>query len=326
MSATTGSFSALSGKLRADSTTVILAAICGNMALACIKLLAASATHSSAMLAESIHSGIDMGNGLLLLWGLKQSQRPASRMHPFGHGLELYFWTFVVAVLVFGVGGGLSLYEGIQHLLHPRPMQHVLWNYAVLGCGFLFEGSTLYVAVREFAATKGEHTVWEAIQRAKDPSLFSVLLEDAAAVLGLVIAATCISLSLLFNNPYFDGAASIVIGLLLMAVAWILAYESRSLLIGESALPEVETSILSIVTADSAVERARRPLTMQLGPFEILVNLDVQFRSSLTAGDIQEAVQRLERAIRAKHPEARRIYLEVQSLSDASGIFGAPER
>ncbi|HVU89603.1 MAG TPA: cation diffusion facilitator family transporter, partial [Pirellulales bacterium] len=221
--------------MRADSTTVILAAICGNMALACIKLLAASATHSSAMLAESIHSGIDMGNGLLLLWGLKQSQRPASRMHPFGHGLELYFWTFVVAVLVFGVGGGLSLYEGIQHLLHPRPMQHVLWNYAVLGCGFLFEGSTLYVAVREFAATKGEHTVWEAIQRAKDPSLFSVLLEDAAAVLGLVIAATCISLSLLFNNPYFDGAASIVIGLLLMAVAWILAYESRSLLIGESA-------------------------------------------------------------------------------------------
>jgi cation diffusion facilitator family transporter len=307
--------------LHGGSRLVIVAAICGNLALAATKLLAATVTHSSAMLAEGIHSSIDTGNGLLLLWGLRQSRKPADRMHPFGHGLELYFWSFVVAVMIFGVGGGLSLYEGVQHLLNPRPMQHIVWNYVVLGCGFVFEGISLHFALREFLRIKGEQSVWEAIHTAKDPTLFAVLLEDSAAILGLTVALLAITFGLLFENPYFDGAASIVIGLLLMGVAWILAYESRSLLIGESAPPAVEKSILSIVTGDPAVERSRRPLTMQLGPYEILVNLDVQFRPSLTAVEIQEAVQRLERNIRQRHPEAKRIFLETQSLADTSGTF-----
>lgn len=300
--------------MAAESKPAILAAIAGNLALAATKFAAAAFTGSSAMLSEAIHSSVDTGNGVLLLVGIRLSRRPADDDHPFGHGLDLYFWTLIVAISIFGIGGGVSVYEGILHVLNPEPLTEVAWNYVVLGCGVVFEGVSWLFALRGFAAAKGRRGVWETIRDTKDPTLFAVLLEDSAALLGLLVAFLGIFFGRLLDNPHLDGAASITIGLILMAVAWILALESRKLLLGESADPEVVDSIHEIVVGDPAVERARRPLTMHLGPHEVLVNLDVQFRKTLTADEIEQAVDRLETAIRRRHPDVARIFVEVESL------------
>jgi|SRR5919108_2892074 cation diffusion facilitator family transporter len=301
--------------MAAKSKTAIYAAIGGNLSVAITKFVAAAFTGSSAMLSEGIHSLVDTGNGALLVLGLKLSKRPPDASHPFGYGLDLYFWTLIVALLIFGVGGGVSIYEGILHVMHPVPIESPIWNYAVLGIAVVFESIAWTFALKGFVAAMGRRGVWETIRTTKDPTLFTVLFEDSAALLGILVAFLGIYLGHKFELSVLDGIASIVIGLILMVTASILAYESRSLLTGESADPKIVASIRQLVESDAAVEAARQPLTLHFGPHEILVNLDVHFRNQLTAFELDQAVDRLEKKIRAKHPQVKRIYLEIESIT-----------
>lgn len=297
------------------SKLAIYGAIAGNFAIAVTKFIAASVSGSSAMLTEGIHSLVDTGNGLLLLLGIRLSERPADEEHPFGYGLERYFWTLIVAILIFGLGGGISIYEGIQHLRHPNPLTDPTMNYIVLGFAVVFEGIAWVLALRGFLQMKGSAGVWATIRSSKDPTSFAVLFEDTAALLGLFVAFVGIFVGHWLGNPYFDGAASIVIGLILTSVASVLIYETRGLLIGESAKPEVIASIRELAQADKAVDKIRRPLTIHFGPDQVLLALDVQFRDELTSDEVEQAVDRLEEAIRTRHPEIRHIFLEADSIS-----------
>jgi cation diffusion facilitator family transporter len=294
----------------------VLAAMGGNFAIAVMKFVAAAFTGSSAMLSEGIHSMVDTGNAGLLLLGMRLSKRPSDKLHPFGHGKELYFWSLVVAIMIFGVGGGVSAYEGILHLLHPAPLEDPAWAYWVLALAALFEGIVLWIALRQFFATKPPgQNIWRTIRTAKDPTVFTVLLEDTAALLGLLTAFLGVWLGHHFANPYFDGAASVVIGLILGAIAAILAWESKGLLIGESADARVVNSIQRLVESDPAVQHARPPLTMHQGPDHVLVNLDIRFAEGLSAADIEAAIVRLEQAVRQAHPEVKQIFIEAASLA-----------
>ena len=304
---------------RESSKTAVVAAIAANLAIAATKLAAASITGSSAMLSEGIHSLVDTGNGALLLVGLRAARRPADEDHPFGHGKELYFWTLIVAILIFAVGGGMSIYEGISHLQHPSPLENPFWNYLVLGFAMVFESVSWTVAWREFRHTRGERSIFGALHHSKDPSLFTVVLEDSAALLGLVVAFGGVLLSHLLENPYLDGAASIVIGSILAVVAGFLAYESRGLLVGESADPAVVAGISELVLADVDVLQVARLLTMHMGPREVLLNLKLVFRPQLVADDVGTAVDRLEARIRERYPEVRRIYVEAGLSYEAGG-------
>jgi cation diffusion facilitator family transporter len=299
----------------AESKKAIYAAIAGNFAIAATKFTAAAFTGSSAMLTEGIHSLVDTGNGGLLLVGISKSKKPADAAHPFGYGKELYFWTLIVAMLIFGVGGGVSIYEGILHLLHPSPLEDPFWNYVVLGIAIVFEAIVFMIAFKEFQALKGEESTWQAIRTSKDPTTFTVLFEDAAAMLGLFAAAVGIFLGHQFNNPYLDGAASIVIGLILTAVAFFIGYESKGLLIGEGADPAVLRSIKRLAASDPKIISVERPLTMYFGPHTVLLTMDVQFHNDLSGSERDAAVQRLEQAIREKHQDINHIFIEAKSLS-----------
>jgi len=268
------------------------------------------------MLSEAIHSVVDTGNGGLLLFGLKRSKRPADASHPFGHGKELYFWTLIVAILIFALGGGMSVYEGVTHLLHPR-MADPTWNYVVLGFAIVFEGFSFFFAFRAFRGELQGQGILTAIRRSKDPTNFTVLFEDTAAMLGLVVAFLGIFLGDMLHNPYFDGAASIVIGLILGGVASFLAFESKGLLIGEGVNPETLASIRELVTGDEAVAQVRKSLTMHFGPSDVLLNLEVRFKKHLRANQIADAITRLEATIRQKHPEVTHIFIEAKSLKEA---------
>jgi len=296
----------------------VVAAIGANLAIAATKLAAASVTGSSAMLSEAIHSLVDTGNGILLLVGMRAARRPADEDHPFGHGKELYFWTLIVAILIFAVGGGMSFYEGITHLQHPAPLENAFWNYLVLGFALLFESASWTVAWREFRHTRGERSIFGALHQSKDPSLFTVVLEDTAALLGLVVAFVGVLLGHLLENPYLDGTASIVIGLILATVAVFLTYESRGLLLGESAEPAVVAGISALVLADGDVLEVARLLTMHMGPREVLLNLKLVFRPHLSVEDIAGVVDRLEARIRDRFPEVWRIYIEVGLPAEAA--------
>src|SRR5438132_7346055 len=199
--------------MAAESTKVIYAAIVTNLAIAATKFTAAAFTGSSAMMSEGIHSLVDTGNGGLMLLGVRRSRKPADALHPFGYGKELYFWTLIVAIVVFAVGGGISAYEGLLHMLHPKTVEHPIWNYVVLGFAFVFEGYSFSIAFKAFQTERGELTIWQSIETSKDPTTYTVLFEDAAALLGLVVAFIGVLLAHVFNNPYFDGAASILIGI-----------------------------------------------------------------------------------------------------------------
>jgi len=299
----------------AESKTAVYAAIGGNAAIAITKFTAAAFTGSSAMLTEGIHSLVDTGNGGLLLVGISKSKKPADAAHPFGYGKELYFWTLIVAMLIFGAGGGVSIYEGILHLLNPSPLEDPFWNYVVLGIAIVFEGIVFTIAFKQFQALKGEESTWRAIRTSKDPTTFTVLFEDAAAMLGLIAAAAGIFLAHQFNNPYFDGAASIVIGLILTTVAFFIGYESKGLLVGEGADPETLQSIKSLAESDPAIKAVERPLTMYFGPHTVLLTMDVQFRDKLSGTERDSAVQRLEKTIRGKHKDISQIFIESRSLS-----------
>jgi len=305
----------MSGK--GESKVAVVAAVIGNLAIAVIKFVAAAMTGSSAMIAEGIHSLVDTGNGGLVLLGMRRSAAPADDEHPFGHGKELYFWTLIVAVSIFGIGGGMSLYEGIVHIQHPVAVENPWPNYIVLVISVLVEGSSFLVAMREFGKARGSRRALEFIRVSKDPSLFTVVFEDSAAMLGLAVAFLGVLLGQITGSPYFDGAASIIIGLLLMSVAWALASESRGLLVGEGVEPEVLGRMRELVAADESVQAVGGIRTMYFGPNDLLLNLDVAFRKGMSAESIRESIDRIEFSLRQAFPEVSRIYIEVASLRQA---------
>ena len=295
---------------KVSSKLAIWAALTANLAIATIKFVAAWFTGSSAMLAEGIHSVVDTANEWLLLLGLRRSQQPASAERPFGYGRELYFWSFIVAVFIFAIGGGLSLYEGIEHIRHPAPLQDPAWNYVVLGLAFCFDGASFLVARRAFNAQRGRQSFWSAFRASKDPSTFVVLFEDASDLLGLIIAFMGVFLSHQLNLPVLDGVASLLIGLLLLVVAALLLRETKSLLLGEPADPELLRQIADLARADAAVVNVAPPLSSYLSAHELLVVLPVAFQPELLAGQLPQAVERLQAAIQAAHPDVRHLFVQ----------------
>ncbi|WP_392535569.1 cation diffusion facilitator family transporter [Nostoc sp. C117] len=298
-----------------SSKKTIFAAMGANLAIAITKFIAASITGSSAMISEGIHSVVDTGDQLVLLLGISRSQKPANDSHPFGYGQELYFWTFIVAILIFAIGGGMSIYEGITHLISPSPLEDPMWNYIVLGVAILLEGYSWTVALKEFLPMKGKQNFWQAIKNSKDPTVITILFEDTAAILGLFVALIGIFLGHLFNNVYCDGIASIIIGIILAVVAVVLARESKGLLVGESADPQTIANIRSLSKTEPGVKEVIRVLTMQLAPKEVLLNLELQFSHNLTGEEIALTVESLEAKISQKHPEIKQIFIEAKSLT-----------
>ncbi len=295
-----------------SSVKIVYVAMAANLGIAATKFTAAAVTGSSAMLAEAIHSVVDTGNQLLLLFGLHRSRRPADDVHPFGHGKELYFWGLIVAILLFGVGGGMALLEGVLHLLRPRPLEDPFWAYLVLGVAVVFESTSFVTATRELLRRRGPPEFWRRVHVSKDPSVYTTFFEDLAALLGLAVAFLGIYFGHRTGNLYLDGVASVIIGVILAAVAFTLVYETRGLLIGESTSPEVVADIRRIVAADSSIDAARTPLTMHLAPFEILLNLEVIFKPNIPAAEQVAAVERIEKAIRQKYPAITRIFIEAR--------------
>ena len=294
----------------AESTVAVYAAIAGNVAIAVTKFVVAGITGSSAMLSEGVHSSVDTFNGVLLLWGIRRSQRPATPEHPFGHGKELYFWSLIVAVLIFGLGGGVSFFEGVQHIRHPEPLHDPTWNYVVLAAAALFEGISFTIALRQFLKRAGSTPFWEALHRSKDPTTYTVLAEDAAALIGLAIAAIGIALSHSLGMPELDGAASVLIGLLLAGVATLLTWESRGLLIGEGVRPETAQAIRAIALAQPNVRDVGRVLSMYIGPDDVLVTMDLDFDDGTDAAEAAVAIANVERQVRDRFPMIRRLFIE----------------
>jgi cation diffusion facilitator family transporter len=297
----------------AESRAAVYGAIAANVAIAATKFAVAAVTGSSAMLAEAVHSLVDTGNGGLLLVGLKLSQRPATPEHPFGHGKELYFWSLIVGVLIFGLGGGVSLFEGIQHLRQPIELTDPFWNYVVLAVAFAFEGSSFLLAWREFKHQRGDTPAYEAFQASKDPSNYTIVAEDSAALIGLVIAGAGVFFSHWLDMPRLDALASVLIGLLLVGVAVLLIRESRGLLVGEGIKPETARAIRTLVEAEPSVRRVGSLLSMYVGAEDALVTLDVGFGGATPASEVAEAISRIEHRVRERFPKIRRIYIEAVS-------------
>jgi cation diffusion facilitator family transporter len=298
-----------------ESKGVIYAAIIANIAIAVCKFAAAAVTGSSAMLAEAFHSTADSGNELLLLWGIKRSARPPDSLHPYGHGKVLYFYSLLVAVYIFGVGGGLAVHEGISHLKHPEIPSHPGWNYAVLALAAVFDFFSWRISYRELRARKDPNeSTWDEIIGGKDPTVFTVFLEDSAGLLGVLLAFLAIFLGRQFNNPYLDPIASIVIGLVLAVLAVFLGRESGELLVGERTNRARIEHLNEIIRADPAVEEVGDLLTMQLGPEQVLLTVNIQFRRKLTLEQLESAIERIEARIRREQPSVQRIFIEAESF------------
>lgn len=298
-----------------SSRKVIFAALIGNTLVAVTKFVAAAVTGSAAMLSEGIHSLVDTGNQVLLLYGLRRAARPPDDEFPFGHGKEVYFWSFVVAILVFALGAGVSIYEGVIHLMHPQVPVKPLVNYVVLGLAIAFEGAAWYFALKEFKrGTRGRGYV-ETVRQAKDPTTFVVLFEDSAAMLGLLIALAGVALTQLTGIAWFDGTASILIGLLLAATATWLAYETKGLLIGESANRWVVDGVRELAADVKCVDRVNEVATMHMGPEFILANVSLDFCDATPASEIEAAVRALDGAIKARFPRVKRVFVEVRDGS-----------
>ena len=296
----------------------IYAALVGNLLVGLTKTAAAVWTGSSAMLSEAVHSFVDSGNELLLLYGMHRSVQQADPEHPIGYGRELYFWSFVVALLVFALGAGISIYEGVRHVQDPTPISDPLVSYVVLGLAFLFEGVSWMISLRQFNAAKGGFSYYEAFRKSKDPASFIVLLEDTAAMTGILIAALATFAAQRFDAPVFDGIGSILIGLLLAVTAALLARECKSLLIGEQADRQLRDSVLHIATTSNMGLRANGVLTVQLSPNQILAALSLEFPDELRAPQIEEAVIGIERQIRATHPEIGTLFVKPQTAATFS--------
>ena len=296
-----------------SSKKVIYAALAGNTLIAITKFIASAMTGSSAMLSEGIHSLVDTGNQGLLLYGMKQANKPASPEFPFGHGKEIYFWSFVVAILIFALGAGISIYGGITHIIHPSEIRDPLINYIVLFLAILFEGAAFFFALKEFKKVKGKYTYLEAVKHGKDPSMFVVLFEDGAALLGLFIALIGIWLTQVTGIAIFDGIASVVIGLILGATATWMAVETKGLLIGESADPEIVQAIKDMVDEIDAIERTNEVLTMHMGPEYILVNVSADFASSASSDDVEGSIAELDKRVKKRFPLVKRLFVEAES-------------
>jgi len=285
----------------------------GNALIAVAKFVGAFVTGSSAMLSEGIHSVVDTGNQGLLLYGIHRSKRPADDRHPFGYASEIYFWAFIVAILIFSIGSGISIYEGVQKILRPHPISDPTINYVILILAFIFEGAAWYVAYREFNLVRGDKSLFQAVRDSKDPTVFTVLFEDTAAMLGLVVAFIGIYISVSWNIPWMDGAASVLIGIILAGTALLLALETKGLLIGESAAPEIVEEITEIVKAQDAIIALNEIRTLHRGPNDVLLALSVDYQDDVPAGMVERANSDLEIAIKARFPVVKRMFIEVQS-------------
>jgi len=307
------------------SKKVIYAALIGNSLIAVTKFAAATYTGSSAMLSEGIHSLVDTGNQGLLLLGIKRANKPADAKHPFGYGAELYFWAFIVAILIFAVGAGVSIYEGIQKVLHPHPITDPYIAYIVLVLAMIFEAFAWWIAFKEFQQIRGKRGFMETVRQSKDPTVFTVLFEDTAAMLGLIVAFVGLLGVQYLGLPWLDGAASITIGIILAGTAALLAYETKGLLIGEAASPELVGTIKSIVEATPTVHAMNELRTLHRGPRDVLLALSIDFEDELSVGNVEEAIYGLEIAIKSQFPEVTRLFIEVQSRQHHEELIQAEQ-
>ena len=297
------------------SKTVIYAALAGNSAIAVVKFMAAAFTGSAAMLSEAIHSLVDTGNQLLLLFGLRRAAKPADARHPFGYGLQLYFYTFVVAVLIFGVGAVVSLIHGLDKIRHPHTIEHAWVNYLVLSIAIVFEGWVWLVALRAFNKQRGSRSIFAEVKSSKDPTVFTVLFEDTAALLGLIVALLGVAASQFLNLPVLDAVASLVIAAILAVTAFFLASESQSLLTGEAASHDTRIGINRIARAEPGVVGLNQARTMHFGPNEVFVALSLDFDDDLPAGEVERIVSRIERKLKDAYPEIGDVFIEAQSFA-----------
>jgi len=302
------------------STRTLVVALLANLGIAFSKFVAAAITGSSAMLTEGVHSVVDCTNQLLLMWGRHASKRAPDKLHPFGYGRELYFWSFVVAVMVFALGAGVSIYEGILHITHPAPAVSPYIAYAVLLIAFLLEGWSTVEAYRDFSQSKGELSWFQAIRRSKDPPAFIILLENGAAMAGIIAAAVGLGLSQLTADPFYDGAASVVIGLILAVTSCLLAYESKALLIGEAADPELVAALHEMVQSRKGVTAVGQVLTIHSAPDQITAMLSVDFDDDITARDVEALVWGIEVEAATRFPMVRRLYLRPRSPVDLDTV------
>ena len=312
--------------MASESRTAIYVGIAANVLIAATKFAAALVTGSSAMVAEGVHSLVDGGDGLLLLLGHSRSARPADDSHPLGYGKELYFWALIVAIIFFALGAGMSFYEGIQHILHPEPISDPKWNYIVLAASTVFTLWSFAVAFRQFHARAGPNGYWKTFRRSKDPTIFTLVLEDLADLAGLLLAFLGIYLGHRLNNPYLDGAASIGIGLVMAVVAVLLARESKGLLIGESATRVEREAIRAAACSEPEVQAVRRVVTQYFGPDTVLVLMDVVFRGELDSHSLGAVIDRMEARIREARPAVKHIYIEAESLRDIAAARDAAAR
>ena len=296
-----------------ESGRVVFAAIASNLAITVTKFVAAVFTGSASMLSEAVHSLVDTGNEALMLVGLKRSKKPPDERHPFGYARELYFWTFVVALVIFAGGAVVSIYEGVEKILHPQQVESPWINFVVLGIAFVMEGISWTIALRAFNASRGEAGVIETVHASKDPTVFIVLFEDSAALVGLLIAAACLSADLVLDQPVWDGIGSVLIGLVLAMTAAFLAYETKSLLIGESARPDLVRGVRALLMEDAAVDRVNEVLTIHLGPQVVIVTVSLDVRDEVSAGQVEQALARIERRVTERFPEIRRVFTEVRA-------------
>lgn len=315
----------LKNNMAHSSNKAIFGAIAANLAIAISKFIATFFTGSSSMLSEGIHSLVDTGNGVLLLLGIKKSKKPADEKHPFGYGNEVYFWSFVVAVLIFALGGGVAIYEGIAHIAHPKEISNPIWNYVVLVAAILFEGTSLLIALKEFNKTRGNAGFYKALVDTKDTSTAAVVIEDTAAVTGLVIALISLLLGQITGIEYFDGIGSLLIGVLLLGVSSFFALECKSLLIGEGLVEEEVEKINIVLLNDKNVTSFKRPLTLFFGPEEVLVNLNVDFKDELVSDEIEETVDRLESKIKKEIPSVNRIFIEADTIKTKKNVIDKSE-
>ncbi|MBB6498562.1 cation diffusion facilitator family transporter [Pedobacter cryoconitis] len=299
----------------ANQKASIYSALSANLLIAVTKFVAGYFSNSAAMISEGIHSLVDTVNQLLLLFGLKRSKKPADALRPFGYGKELYFYSFIVSILIFGLGGGISIYQGITHIIYPEPLGDPLWNYVVLVLSVIFEGTSLIIAAKAFNKIRGHETWWNAIVKSKDPSSFLVLFEDGAAVLGLFTVMVCMYFSHKLNRPELDGLASLLVGLLLVGVSLILARESRSLLLGEGISAASREKIIHIIEQDNAVNKVLTVVSNYQSPEEVLLTLIVSFKEGLDTHELNEAIDRIQAGIRKEFKLIRYIIIQPEDYT-----------
>jgi len=298
----------------------IYSALAADLLIAVTKFIAGSISRSSAMIAEGVHSIVDSGNGFLLLFGLYKSKQKPDKEHPFGYGKELYFWSFIVSILIFGLGGGISIYQGVQHILKPVPQESPVMNYIVLGFSFIFEAVSMIIPTRLFYKEKGNLSWWKGLVMSKDPTIFTVVFENFAAIIGLVIVAISVFLNQQVHLPYIDGLASLLVGLLLVGVSLIIARESRSLLMGEGISDESRKKIIALVEKDVDIERLMNIHSIYQSPEEIILMLIVAFKGDLETENINKAIDRLSKKIKKDFPRIRYIMIEPHALQQGPSL------